>query len=86
MSFAEYFFQDGGAGLSSLGFIYGIPLTLIGCSLQYAELGPVGTYAAARHNYSPFSRRGGCEARERWQQESPSLNPTLHARPVLYFS
>lgn len=45
VSFGEYFLDNGGSGLSSLGFIYGIPITLIGCSLQYAELEPAGLKA-----------------------------------------
>uniref|UniRef100_A0A7R9UF83 Thylakoid membrane protein n=1 Tax=Pinguiococcus pyrenoidosus TaxID=172671 RepID=A0A7R9UF83_9STRA len=40
-SFAEYFSEGGGSGVSGLGFVYGIPVLLIGLSLKYAEIPPV---------------------------------------------
>lgn len=40
-SFVEYFNTVGAASASSLGFVYGVPILLIGCALKYAELQPV---------------------------------------------
>ena len=45
LSFKEYFSNNEISGISSLGFIYGIPITLIGSSLKYAELLPVPLYS-----------------------------------------
>ena len=43
LSFAEYLSSSGGDGLnvSGLGFVYGIPITLAGAALKYAEIDPV---------------------------------------------
>ena len=43
LSFAEYLTNSGGDGLnvSGLGFVYGIPITLAGAALKYAEIDPV---------------------------------------------
>jgi len=40
-SFAEYLLTEGSEGLSGVGFVYGIPILLIGLSLKYAQLDPV---------------------------------------------
>lgn len=40
-SFYEYFSSSGVATTSSLGFVYGVPILLIGFALKYAELKPV---------------------------------------------
>lgn len=40
-SFSEYFLTSGSEGLSGVGFVYGIPILLIGLALKYAQLDPV---------------------------------------------
>jgi len=40
-SFVTYFASNGTASATSLGFVYGVPVLLIGCALKYAELQPV---------------------------------------------
>lgn len=43
LSFAEYLGDSAGEGLnvSGLGFVYGVPVTLAGAALKYAEIDPV---------------------------------------------
>jgi hypothetical protein len=43
LSFAEYLGSSAGEGLnvSGLGFVYGVPVTLAGAALKYAEIDPV---------------------------------------------
>jgi hypothetical protein len=50
LSFAEYLSDSGGDGLSvsGLGFVYGIPIFLIGASLKYAEIEPVPAFGTAQ--------------------------------------
>lgn len=40
-SFWSYIGSYGTASATSLGFVYGVPILLIGCALKYAELQPV---------------------------------------------
>jgi len=40
-SLPQYLVSSGSEGLSGVGFVYGIPILLIGLSLQYAQLNPV---------------------------------------------
>mmetsp|Transcript_50306 Transcript_50306/g.123671 ORF Transcript_50306/g.123671 Transcript_50306/m.123671 type:complete len:258 (-) Transcript_50306:104-877(-) len=45
-SFYSYFASSGTASATSLGFVYGIPILLIGLALKYAELKPVPVLCA----------------------------------------
>lgn len=49
LSFAEYLSDAGSDGLnvSGLGFVYGIPVTLAGAALKYAEIEPVPCFSTA---------------------------------------
>jgi hypothetical protein len=41
VSLSSYLNSSGTASATSLGFVYGVPILLIGCALKYAELQPV---------------------------------------------
>lgn len=41
VSFSSYFNSAGTASVTSLGFVYGVPILLVGCALKYAELQPI---------------------------------------------
>ncbi len=40
-SLSEFLGSAGSGGISSLGFVYGVPIALVGAALKYAELKPV---------------------------------------------
>lgn len=40
-SFSSYISSAGTASATSLGFVYGVPILLVGCALKYAELKPI---------------------------------------------
>lgn len=97
-SLSSYIASYGTASATSLGFVYGVPILLVGCALKYAELQPVevsGSAAATeareqrateiqRKIYSDITRhRYGDEAHMAAALSSLSLVPRGEACPVL---
>ena len=86
-SFAGFFLNDGGSdgAVSSLGFVYGIPVFLIGLSLWYAEIPPVevitspaGDRAWEVHSTDTFRKIKQDVTRHRYGDDA-HLDSTLEA-------
>lgn len=99
-SFSSYISSAGTASATSLGFVYGVPILLIGCALKYAELQPIKVESdeAARNArqtvatstqqqvYKDITRhRYGDEAHLSSTMSSLGLIPRGEACPVLQF-
>lgn len=97
-SFSSYLSSSGTASASSLGFVYGVPILLVGCALKYAELVPVPVEtnddaryarnsvatATQRQIYADITRhRYGDEAHLSAAMTSLGLRPRGEACPVL---
>jgi len=86
-SFAGFFSDSGGDGgaVSSLGFVYGIPVFLIGLSLWYAEIQPAevitssaGDAAWEAHSTDTFQKIKADVTRHRYGDDA-HLDSTLEA-------
>lgn len=97
-SFSSYLSSSGTASATSLGFVYGVPILLVGCALKYAELKPVPVEsddnarrardsvatATQRQIYADITRhRYGDEAHLSAAMTSLGLRPRGEACPVL---
>lgn len=86
-SFAGFFSDGGGDGgaVSSLGFVYGIPVFLIGLSLWYAEIQPAvletseaGDLAWEKYSTDTFQKIKGDVTRHRYGDDA-HLDSTLES-------
>lgn len=97
-SFSSYLSSSGTASATSLGFVYGVPILLVGCALKYAELQPVPVESdddarrarasvatdTQRQIYADITRhRYGDEAHLSAAMTSLGLRPRGEACPVL---